>query len=435
MESCANKPSKIDSLTWLNEEYGREVRLALETTERNHSSHEKLEIVRRARFAIAGANSMNDTIKAILDGFRELLPECRVSVRILKDNELREYRRLAQNPWDGSRTNISMDTQHSLAVAVAKRKLPNWINNYPEHLQEAKQKGEPGWFQPDGTQSTAQIPLISEGIVFGTLSISSPKTIQWIEERYKEPLLELAEIIAWVLSDLKRSQEIERAMDDRAAILTFSMGVSDDGLWRHWAQQRLSEVSANIASIRIKLKNQALQPEELNNDLIAISGTIKKISTAQTIRDATQISSIETMFSRLREIYKDRNPRPIFTSHEDYTLAVPEFILRNVLMILLDNAIWSIHSSGLGATVAVNAYKKEDNINIEVSDDGPGISQEMQESIFRDRVQSNKGQGLGLLYARGAALQYGGGLAFTSKPGETKFILTLPITGKWKEQE
>lgn len=427
-EQARKDYEKIDSLTWLNEEYGREVRLALETTDLNHGSHGKSEIVRRARFGIAGANSVNDAIKAILDGFRELLPGCRVSVRILKDNELREYKRLAQNPWDAGRPNISMETQHSLAVAVARRRLPHWINNYPDHLREAKQRGEPGWFQPEGTQSTAQIPLISEGIVFGTLSISSPKPIQWIEERYKEPILELAQIIAWVLRDLIWRQDIDKATNDRAAILAFSMSVSADGLWRHWAQQRLSEVSASVAIIRTKLKNQALQPEDLENYLIAISGTIKKISTAQTIRDATPVSSIERMFSRLREIYRDKTPKPTFASSENYTLAAPDFVLRNVLMILLDNAIWSIRSSGLGTSVTVNAYKKDDYVMIDVSDDGPGIPQEMQESIFRDRVLSNKGQGLGLLYARGAALQYGGGLAYTSTPGETKFSLSLPIS-------
>lgn len=419
---------KIDSLTWLNEEYGREVRIALETTERHPGSHEKSEIVRRARFGIAGANSVNDAIKAILDGFRELLPGCRVSVRILKDNELREFRPLAQNPWDGSRPNISMDTQYSLAIAVAKRRLPHWINNYPDHLREAKLRGEPGWTQPEGTQSTAQLPLISENIVFGTLSISSPREIKWVEEHYKEPILELAQIIAWVLRDLIWRQDIDKALNDRAAILAFSMSVSADGLWRHWAQQRLSEISATVAVMRTKLKEQALQPEELEKYLIAISGTIKKIGTAQTLKDATPISSIEKLFSRLQEIYKDKTPRPTFATSEDYSLAAPDFILRNVVMILLDNSIWSIHNSGVGTSVTVHAYRKDSHIIIDVTDDGPGIPPEMQESIFRDRVQSIKGQGLGLLYARGAALQHGGGLTFLSKPGETKFSLSLPLT-------
>jgi CheY-like chemotaxis protein len=430
-EQARKDYGKIDSLTWLNEEYGREVRVALETIERNHGSHEKSEIVRRARFGIAGANSMNDAIKAVVDGFRDLLPGCRVSVRILKDNELKEYRPLTQNPWDGGRPNISMDTQHSLAVAVAKRRLPHWINNYPDHLQEAQQRGEPGWYQPEGTQSTAQIPLICEGIVFGTLSISSPKPIQWIEEHYKEPILEFAQIIAWVLTDLVRIHKVERAMNDRAAILAFSMGISADGLWRHWAQQRLSEVSASVASIRIKLNNKTLQPEELEDYLLAISGTIKKIGTAQPTRDAIPISSIEKLFSRLREIYKNKIPSPTFASSEDYKMAAPDFVLRNVLIILLDNALWSIRSSKVGTSVTVNAYKKENYVMIDVSDDGPGIPPEMQESIFRDRVQSNKGhegQGWGLLYARGAALQHGGGLAFSSKHGETKFSLSLPLT-------
>lgn len=429
-EEAINQYAKIDSLTWLHEEYGREVRLALETTENDQRSRGKFEIVRRARFGIAGAKSVDDAIKVILTAFSDLLPECRISIRILKDNELQEYKSLSKGTYEGMRPIISLDNPRSLAVGVVKSLRPNWIDNYPDYQQRAESRGEFAGTQPEGTQSTAQVPLIAENVVFGTLSISSPKLIKWIEDRYRGPILELAQLIAWVLRDLVLIQNIDRAISDRAAILAFSVSVSADGLWRHWAQQRLSEVSADIGIIRTKLNNGTLNNNELEDYLLTISGTIKRISSAQTIKEATPSSSIGKIFSRLQEIYQDKTPKPIFSSLHDYTLDMPEFVLRNVLMILLDNALWSIQNSGQGHSVTVNAYDKENCLHIEVSDDGPGIPEEMQENIFRDRVHSSKGQGLGLLYARGFALQYEGDLLFTSRFGETRFTLKLPLTSK-----
>jgi signal transduction histidine kinase/DNA-binding response OmpR family regulator len=429
-EEAINQYARIESLTWLHEEYGREVRFALETTENDQRSRKKFEIVRRARFGIAGAKSVDDAIKAILTAFSDLLPKCRISIRILKDNELQEYKSLSKGTYEGMRPIISLDNPRSLAVGVVKSLRPNWIDDYPNYRQKSESIGEFAGIQPEGTQSTAQIPLMAENVVFGTLSISSPKPIKWVEERYRGPILELAQLIAWVLRDLVLIQNIDRAIYDRAAILAFSVSVSADGLWRHWAQQRLSEVSADIGIIRAKLNNGTLSNEELEDYLLTISGTIKRISSAQTIKDATQSSSIDKIFSRLQEIYQDKTPKPIFSSLLDYRLEMPEFVLRNVLMILLDNAIWSIQNSGQGHNVTVNAYDKDNCLSIEVFDDGPGIPEEMQESIFRDRVQSSKGQGLGLLYARGFALQYEGDLSFSSRFGETRFTLKLPLTTK-----
>jgi CheY-like chemotaxis protein len=422
--------AKIESLTWLHEEYGREVRFAVETTQNDQRSREKFEIVRRARFGIAGAKSVHNAIKEILEAFAELLPYCRVSIRVLKDNELQQYKSLSTGTYEGIRPNISLSDPHSLAVGVVKSLRPNWIDDYPDFRDKAELKGEFAGNQPEGTKSIAQIPLIAENVVFGTLSISSRQHIKWVEERYRGPILDLAQMIAWVLRDLVLLQNIDRAMHDRAAILAFSVSVSQDGLWRHWAQQRLSEVSADIGLIRAKLINHTLTNAELENYLLAISGTITKISSAQTIKDAASLSSINRIFERLQEIYKDKVPNPKFFCLSDYTLNMPEFVLRNVLMILIDNAIWSINNSGHGNKVIVNAFDRNNCLHVMVCDDGPGIPTETQESIFRDRVQSNKGQGMGLLYARGFALQYEGDLVFSSKAGETLFTLKLPLPTK-----
>jgi signal transduction histidine kinase/DNA-binding response OmpR family regulator len=420
--------ARRETLTWLREEYGREIRLA-DDTEGKPGYRGKFEIVRRARFGIANARSVDGAIEEIIGSFRDLLPRCRVSVRVKKDHELQEFERLCWGSPDAeSIPNFSLDNPQSLSVAVVKHPLPKWIDNYPEYVQKARQTGDPVGYPPKGTRSTAQLPLKLENIVLGTLSISSWEPIQWAEEGYKEPLIALAKDISLVLRDLTLQEEIDRAMNERAATLAFSMSNSADALWRHWAQQRLSEVSAYIGTIRMKLANQTLRDEELTEYLLDISETIEKISKANPAKQVVPKCSTGKVFSHLQKTYVAPPPIPTFDSSADYVLEVPEFVLLNVLMIFLDNARWSIRSSGQGDTVTVSARAQSDCLEIVVSDNGPGIPKDLQARIFREQVQSDKeGQGLGLLYARGAALNYGGDISFTSHPGATRFTLKLPL--------
>lgn len=420
--------AKKETLTWLREEFGREVRLA-DHTEGKQGYREKFMAVRRARFGIANARSVDGAIREIREAYRSLLPpRCRVSVRIKREDKLQEFDKLCWGTADEqSQANFSLDNPNSFSVALVKYPLAKWINNYPEYVVEARRTGEPIGYPPLDTQSTAQIPLKLENIVLGTLSIGSPEPIQWEEEGYREPLIMLAKDIALVLRDLALQEDIDRAMDERAAMIAYSVSVSADGLWRHWAQQRLSEVSARIGIIRTELQSTTPKMNELVRNLIAVGDVITRIQTAQLVKDAPPSCSIEAVLSRLGEIYAEKSPTPTFSSSDDYVLELPEFILRDILMILLDNAISSIQSSGQGTTVKVNAHRENECIYIDVLDDGPGIAPDLQPRIFRGFVKSNKGRGLGLLYARGAALNYQGDLAFVSRAGATRFTLRLPL--------
>lgn len=68
-------------------------------------------------------------------------------------------------------------------------------------------------------------------------------------------------------------------------------------------------------------------------------------------------------------------------------------------------------------------------ISIEVTDDGPGIAEELHERIFQpffSTKKKNNATGLGLTVAAGFTQQMGGVLRFDSKPGKTTFQMLLP---------
>lgn len=67
--------------------------------------------------------------------------------------------------------------------------------------------------------------------------------------------------------------------------------------------------------------------------------------------------------------------------------------------------------------------------SIEIEDDGPGISPELQDSIFYPLVTSRAdGTGLGLPAAQELISRHGGLIEFESRPGKTIFQVRVPLT-------
>ncbi|WP_425602418.1 two-component system sensor histidine kinase NtrB [Luteibacter aegosomatis] len=67
-------------------------------------------------------------------------------------------------------------------------------------------------------------------------------------------------------------------------------------------------------------------------------------------------------------------------------------------------------------------------LRIDVVDDGPGVADEVRDSLFQPLVSGRPdGSGLGLALSREIALEHGGDLRYVSRPGETVFSLYLPM--------
>lgn len=106
--------------------------------------------------------------------------------------------------------------------------------------------------------------------------------------------------------------------------------------------------------------------------------------------------------------------------------------LRVVIENLIDNAIKYSNDSGQVVVRLITNDKKQAILSI--TDHGIGIPEQDQDKIFVKyfRSQSAKqhesdGSGLGLYVAREIAQKHGGDITFTSKPGETRFVLDLPL--------
>jgi signal transduction histidine kinase len=103
--------------------------------------------------------------------------------------------------------------------------------------------------------------------------------------------------------------------------------------------------------------------------------------------------------------------------------------LKQVLLNLVVNGLESIDDGG---TVVVEARRNPNNIEIAVSDNGCGMSEEVMQNLFEPfftRNRTGKGTGLGLSISHLIISQHGGSLnAESAGPGRgSRFTISLPI--------
>jgi len=101
--------------------------------------------------------------------------------------------------------------------------------------------------------------------------------------------------------------------------------------------------------------------------------------------------------------------------------------MRQAFINLIQNSIEAIKEDG---SIKVQVYKLDDNwLNIEFTDNGPGIPKEIQNKIFNLYFTTKPdGTGIGLSIVQRIIDQHNGSIHLESTEGKgSKFIISLPI--------
>jgi len=102
--------------------------------------------------------------------------------------------------------------------------------------------------------------------------------------------------------------------------------------------------------------------------------------------------------------------------------------LNQVWTNLIDNAIDAMGGKG---ELRVRTYRDDSCVVVEIGDNGPGISPEVQTHIFEPFFTTKgvgEGTGLGLDTVQRIVKKHRGSIQVTSKPGETLFQVWLPLS-------
>jgi signal transduction histidine kinase len=102
--------------------------------------------------------------------------------------------------------------------------------------------------------------------------------------------------------------------------------------------------------------------------------------------------------------------------------------LNQVWTNLLDNAL---DAAAMGGSVSVGTRRVDGHVEVVIADDGPGIPAELMSRIwepFFTTKPMGEGTGLGLDIARRIVVgRHGGEMRLESRPGDTRFLVSLPI--------
>ncbi len=106
--------------------------------------------------------------------------------------------------------------------------------------------------------------------------------------------------------------------------------------------------------------------------------------------------------------------------------------LNQVWTNLIDNAVQAMADSPEPSRLTLRTSLSNDMVRVEIGDNGPGIPEELRQRVFEPFFTTKpvgQGTGLGLdISYRIVVVRHGGNLTVESTPGDTRFIVCLPLT-------
>jgi signal transduction histidine kinase len=191
--------------------------------------------------------------------------------------------------------------------------------------------------------------------------------------------------------------------------------------------------TARAALVRISASVEvASLLHEIENSTSRISDLVRAIK-EYTYMDQTPVQnvdivkSLETTLTILN--HKLKQGVVVQRDYQRVPLLVNSFgsELNQVWTNIIDNAIDAMHGKG---ELRVRTYRDDTCVVVEIGDNGPGIAREVQPHIFEPFFTTKgvgEGTGLGLDTAQRIVKKHRGNIQVTSKPGDTRFQVWLPL--------
>jgi signal transduction histidine kinase len=231
----------------------------------------------------------------------------------------------------------------------------------------------------------------------------------WLEDRGIEEAWELSPTFVGAGLDTDWLEELADRLSDEDAlgdVLAWLATEVNGEVLLGEIQQASARISALVGAVKSyshmdnASQKEADVQEGLENTLVMLGHKLKKGNV------------------RVTREYEDLPPVCAYGSE-----------LNQVWTNLIDNAIDAVHGDG---NIKIRTARENDRVLVEISDDGPGIPEEIRERIFEPFFTTKDvgmGTGLGLdVSYRIVVEELGGEIRVFSEPGDTRFVVRLPIS-------
>ena len=177
------------------------------------------------------------------------------------------------------------------------------------------------------------------------------------------------------------------------------------------------------------LKKETLRLKEKLSEFLAYARPSKPKLTPGLVSDLLK----ETVAQLHQDSELSQNVKILYEpSLEESTCSFDRAKMKEVVLNLTINGLQALNGEG---TLRLTSFQSRWRQWIQVSDDGPGITEEDLDQIFKPFFTRKKeGTGLGLAIAQGIVEDHGGEIRVTSIPGQkTTFTVSWPLSGKIEE--
>lgn len=173
-----------------------------------------------------------------------------------------------------------------------------------------------------------------------------------------------------------------------------------------------------------KIMHSVLHAREVVKNLMFFSCELP-----QQFEETNVVVSVQDAISLIKPTLKHKKCKLTFTSNEEQIYAnIDKIQFTQILFNLINNAHFSLSENG---SISIRLTKNKHSFSLQVSDNGCGIPNDIQEQIFEPfftTKPTNKGTGLGLSVVHGIVKAHKGHIHVTSQLGVgTTFNIEIPF--------
>ena len=155
-----------------------------------------------------------------------------------------------------------------------------------------------------------------------------------------------------------------------------------------------------------------------------------------------KLQNIHIVIEKVFQLIQFDNPKNIVIKR-DYDPSIPELVfdqdkLQQTVINIVNNAIHVLEQDNTivlrtraASNKTINGKRMKLCVQISIIDDGPGIDEHIQSTIFYPMVSGrSSGTGLGLSICQTIVHQHNGKISCKSRPGHTEFTILLPFNSE-----
>jgi len=240
--------------------------------------------------------------------------------------------------------------------------------------------------------------------------------------------VETKEIEAWHKLIRTMAHEIMNSLTPITSLTETSVSLLQNDKGKQKELEELTE--PNIKKLATALKTI----QSRTNGLLEFIGSYRKLTRVPPPKPSKLY--VEELFAKTEtlmhsEVQKCKAEIKYQILHNDLCLKADEGQIEQVLINLLTNSITAVKNVK-NPSIKVLAYNSDDNITVEVSDNGTGIEKDKLDKIFIPFFSTKpQGTGIGLSLSKQIMKRHKGEIEVNSSPGKkTSFYLLFPLLSK-----